>query len=459
MAEDDEQRTAEPWVEIAELAEGEQSDDLDALIAELSAGDTARAFANLDDEARRRALEVLPTERASQVIDAVPDSQAADLVELLPNQAAAAILGELPSDRQADVLSLLDEHHAEEILDAMAPDEAQIARRLAAYPPDCAGGLMVAEYLHYPSEARVSDVIDDIRENAERYARYDVQYAYVTTSSGALVGVVPMREFLLADARLPIHSLMIENPLRVSVDDSLDALRAVFEQHPFVGLPVVAEDDVLVGVLRAHDVQEALAERSGSDHLKTQGIVGGEELRTMPLLERSGRRLSWLSVNIVLNIVAASVIAAFQDTIQAVIALAVFLPIISDMSGCSGNQAVAVSLRELTLGLIRPVDVVRVWTKEVSVGLLNGVALGSMLALAAWLWKGNVYLGIVVGLALMLNTMVAVSLGGIIPLVLKRARVDPALASGPVLTTVTDMCGFALVLGIATWMLPRLQGL
>ncbi|HEM46811.1 MAG TPA: magnesium transporter, partial [Alphaproteobacteria bacterium] len=282
---------------------------------------------------------------------------------------------------------------------------------------------------------------------------------YVTTPEGALVGVVPMRDFLLADARLPIHSLMIEKPLRVSVDDSLDALRAVFEQHPFVGLPVVAEDDVLVGVLRAHDVQEALADRSGSDHLKTQGIVGGEELRTMPLLERSGRRLSWLSVNIVLNIVAASVIAAFQDTVQAVIALAVFLPIISDMSGCSGNQAVAVSLRELTLGLIRPIDVARVWAKEASVGLLNGIALGALLAMAAWLWKGNVYLGAVVGLALMLNTIVAVSLGGVIPLVLKRMRVDPALASGPVLTTVTDMCGFALVLGIATWMLPRLQGL
>jgi magnesium transporter len=458
MTEEQEQRTSEPWIEIAELTEGEHAEHLDALIDELSAGDTARAFANLDEDLRRRTLETLPPERAGQVIDSLPESQAADLVELLPETSAAAILGGLPADRQADVLSHVDETHAENILDAMEPGDALVTRRLAAYPPDCAGGLMVAEYLHYPTEARVSDVIDDMRENAERYASYDVQYAYATTPDGALAGVVPMRDFLLADARLPIHSLMIEKPLRVSVDDSLDVLRDVFEQHPFVGLPVVAEGDQLVGVLKAEDVHEALEERSGSDHLKSQGIVGGEELRTMPLLERSGRRLSWLSVNIVLNIVAASVIAAFQETVEAVIALAVFLPIISDMSGCSGNQAVAVSLRELTLGLIRPIDAVRVWLKEISVGLLNGLALGALLATAAWLWKGNAYLGIVVGVALMLNTMVAVSIGGVIPLVLKRLRVDPALASGPVLTTVTDMCGFALVLGIATWMLPRLQG-
>jgi len=458
MSEEYDPRVSEPWVEIAELAEGDQAADLDALIEELSAGDTARAFARLDDDVARRTLEALPTERAGQVIDALPDSQAAELVELLPNEAAAAILGELPSDRQADVLSNLDERHAEGILDAMAPGDAVIARRLAAYPPDCAGGLMVAEYLHYPTDARVSDVIADMRENAERYARFDVQYAYATTPDGALAGVVPMRDFLLADARRPIHSLMIRTPLRVSVGDGLDVLRDVFEQHPFVGLPVVAENDQLVGVLKAVDVREALEQRSGSDHLKSRGIVGGEELRTMPLLTRSGRRLSWLSVNIVLNILAASVIAAFQDTVQTVIALAVFLPIISDMSGCSGNQAVAVSLRELTLGLIRPVDAIRVWLNEISVGLINGLALGTLLALAAWVWKGNPWLGAVVGVALMVNTMVAVSLGGIIPLVLKRARFDPALASGPVLTTVTDMCGFALVLGLATWMLPLLTG-
>ncbi len=138
------------------------------------------------------------------------------------------------------------------------------------------------------------------------------------------------------------------------------------------------------------------------------------------------------------------------------IALAVFLPIISDMSGCSGNQAVAVSLRELSLGLLRPSDVLRVWFQEVSVGLINGLALGLLIAGVAVLWKGNPYLGLVVGLALGLNTLVAVSIGGTVPLLVKRFQMDPAIASGPILTTVTDMCGFFFVLGIATALLPYL---
>ena len=137
--------------------------------------------------------------------------------------------------------------------------------------------------------------------------------------------------------------------------------------------------------------------------------------------------------------------------------LTVFLPIVSDMSGCSGNLAVAVSMRELTLGAANPGDVLRVWRKELAVGLINGLALGLLLGCAAWVWKGNIILGLVFGIALALNTVLAVSIGGTVPLVLKRFNVDPAVASGPLLTTITDMCGFFLVLNLASMVLPSLQ--
>jgi magnesium transporter len=176
----------------------------------------------------------------------------------------------------------------------------------------------------------------------------------------------------------------------------------------------------------------------------------------MPIRTRSLRRLSWLSINIVLNVIAASVIAAYQDTLSAVIALAVFLPIISDMSGCSGNQAVAVSIRELTLGLIRPYEFLRVVVKEGLVGIMNGVVLGILIGTLAFFWKENVFLSLVVGTALAVNTLVAVLIGGLVPLGLKALRLDPALASGPILTTATDMCGFFFVLSFASLMLPRL---
>ena len=176
----------------------------------------------------------------------------------------------------------------------------------------------------------------------------------------------------------------------------------------------------------------------------------------MPVRTRSLKRLSWLSINILLNLVAASVIAAHQDTLAAVITLAVFLPMISDMSGASGNQAVAVSIREMTLGLLRPYEYLRVVVKEGAVGILNGLVLGTLLGTLAVLWKGNLYLGLVVGGALALNTMIAVVLGGSIPLALRALKLDPALASGPILTTITDMCGFFMVLTFASLLLARL---
>ena len=176
----------------------------------------------------------------------------------------------------------------------------------------------------------------------------------------------------------------------------------------------------------------------------------------MSLLSRSGRRLSWLSLNIVLNIIAASVIAMYQDTLAAAISLAVFLPMVSDMSGCSGNQAVAVSMRELSLGLVRPGELLWVLSKEAKIGIINGLVLGLLLGGVAYLWKASPWLGAVVGGALAANTLVSVLLGGILPLVLKRLKLDPALVSSPVLTTVTDMCGFLFVLSFATAVLPKL---
>ena len=236
----------------------------------------------------------------------------------------------------------------------------------------------------------------------------------------------------------------------------MNELRDVFDKHSFFGVPVTDGYGRLLGVVRRAAVDEALADRNADDYRKAQGIVR-EELRTMPILVRSRRRLAWLTVNIGLNVVAASVIAFYQDVLAQVIALAVFLPIISDMSGCSGNQAVAVSMRELSLGLVRPTELFRVWWKEISVGMLNGVALGLLLAAVVWVWKGNPWLGFVVGAAMALNTIIAVSIGGTLPLLMRRLKMDPALASGPILTTITDMCGFFLVLSLAAALISRLN--
>jgi len=447
----------QPWKTIIELADGGRQAQLEEYLVNLSSGDLALALSRLSDDQQTRLLTLLPADQAADVLERLPDVQAVELLEHLKPQAAAAILDKLPSDEQADLLGDLSPGDAAAILEGMAPAEAADARVLSKYADDVAGGLMITEFVRYRENAIVADVVHDLRSRADEYRDYDVQYAYVCDAQGRLTGILRLRDLLLAKESQPLAELMRPEPVSVRHNTPLDELADLFKRHHFLGVPVTDEAGVLLGIVQESAVDEAWGDRQNTDFLKTQGILGGEEIRTMPVLVRTARRLSWLSVNILLNVLAASVIAIFQDTLESVIALAVFLPIISDMSGCSGNQAVAVSLRELSLGLIRPNELARVWLGEISVGIINGIALGLLIALVAVLWKGNPYLGLVVGFALCLNTMVAVSMGGLVPLILKRCGADPAIASGPILTTVTDMCGFFFVLSLATLLLKQLQ--
>ncbi|GEM_PF-64094 len=418
--------------------------------------DRIRAVATLPRVDRDELLAKLSPEQAAELVVLIPDVQAIEVIEDLEPHVAAAIVAELPSNEQADVVQQLDPSEAERILAQLPGEQAEQIRSLTGYRLDCAGGLMVKEYLAYTDTQTVGEVVRDLRTNAAKYRGYNVQYAYVVSESGALIGVLLLRELLLRDEHDALASVAIRHPFSVYDDASLEDLERFFDEHNYFGAPVVDRNGLLVGVIHRSDVEEAAADRAGSDYLKSQGIVGGEELRSMPLFLRSRKRLSWLSINIVLNILAASVIAANQDVLNQVIVLAVFLPIISDMSGCSGNQAVAVSMRELSLGVAKPADFFRVLSKEALVGVMNGLALGLLIGAVAGIWQGNLWLAIVVGIALAVNTLVAVCIGGCVPLLLRGLKKDPALASGPILTTVTDMCGFFLVLTLAGFVIERL---
>ncbi len=445
-----------PWEQLSALIETGDPQQVLAFLNQTSPADTALVVSRLSPPEQNRLLTLLSPEDAAEVIEDISDAQAADLIEDLHPVQAAAILEELDSDHVADLLGELDSDDANAIIAQMAPEDAEEARHFLKYAPDTSGCLMISESLDFGSYQKVQDVLDDLQTNRDEYASYNVQYLYVTDDENHLKGVLRMRDLLFPKRTAELGTLMIKNPYKVSVDATLEDLRNFFEEHNLFGVPVVDTGSRLIGVVLPEALEEAKRKRSINQFLGFSGIIGGEEFRSMPLLARSGRRLSWLSLNIVLNIIAASVIAFYQDTLAAVIALAVFLPMVSDMSGCSGNQAVAVSMRELSLGLVRPGELARVLAKEASLGVLNGLALGVLLGAVAYLWKGNPFLGLVVGGALAVNTVVAVSLGGLIPLLLKRAKLDPALVSSPLLTTVTDMCGFFFVLSFASLVLEKL---
>ncbi len=440
--------------DIRRFLDASDFDGLSELLDDLPLSEALREILELSWDERVRVLSMLPAELAAAFIEESPNELAAELVERLEAYKAAEIIDELDSDVQADVIGKLEEENAEAILAEMDEADAADVRRLAAYEDDTAGGLMVAEAFTFSSTDTVAQVLRRLSDGDEDFERYRGQHPYVIDENDQVVGVVSLRSLLTSSRGRHLAQIMVE-PMTVHVDVTLDGLRDIFDKHPFLGMPVVETDGSLVGVVSRLAVDEAVLKRAESDNLKMQGLVG-DELRSMPLVLRSRRRLAWLSTNIVLNIIAASVISAYEQTLAAVIAIAVFLPMVSDMSGCSGNQAVAVTMRELSLGLVRPVDVIRVWWKEISVGAINGVVLGVLIGFVAWVWKGNPYLGLVIGLALTLNTMISVTIGGVVPLLLKRWGQDPAVASGPLLTTVTDVAGFFLVLSLATLFMPML---
>lgn len=428
---------------------------LHQLLEDLKAEDVIYAYNRLHTKEQIALLDLISAEDGAMLLERIPQNQAVEAIENAELETAASILNELYSDDQVDILGELETADAEAILDEMIPKEAENIRNLIQYDSDSAGGLMVTEYLAFDCEKTVGQTVRDLQENAEEYEGFHVQYIYVLYGAKFL-GVLQMRELLLSKPNTKLKSIVLKNTFTMPVEASLQDLISFFDKYDFYGVPIVDGEEHLLGLVLRKDIREAESDRSNMELLETQGIVGGEELRSMPVLLRSKRRLSWLSVNIILNIVAASVIAFYQDTLEEVIALAVFLPVISDMSGCSGNQAVAVSLRELSLGVVKPHELARVLWQEMKVGLINGVVLGILIGAAAYLYKGNLYLGLVVGGALAINTVVAVSIGGTIPLFLKKLKADPALASGPILTTVTDMLGFFLALTFAGSMISYL---
>ncbi len=447
-----------PWDRLLDLIASHHPAAILEFLDSLSAQETALVLSRLSEDERTSLLTLLSPTEAADLIEDISDEQAALIFSELPPESAGKIIDELPSEQIVDVLGEMDSEDAEEILQTMEPGPAEIARHSLSYPKNTAGNLMIQEYLAYPESMRIGEVNQDLQDKRDHYRAYHIHYIYVVDDTEKLVGVMRIHDLLFSSSNSLLRDLMIPRPYRLAGGADLDEVSDYFNEHSLLALPVVGDDDRLLGIVLPMAVEEAKSKRSVKQFLWLSGIIGGEEFRSMPLYTRSGRRLSWLSLNIVLNIIAASVIALYQDTLAAAIALAVFLPMVSDMSGCSGNQAVAVSLRELSLGLLRPGEILRVAMKESLLGIINGIMLGILLGGVAYLWKGNIFLSLVVGGALAGNTVIAVTFGGILPLVLKKLKIDPALVSSPLLTTVTDMCGFFLVLSLATAVLGRISG-
>lgn len=428
--------------------------------------DTVYTVSHLSEDTRTSMFKQLASaapELGADLLEHFVDEYAASVIEQLDPEHAAALVDEMDSDEQADVLAELDAEDAEAILKAMDPEEAEDARERMTFDEDVAGGLMITEYLVYHEDQTIAEVTADLHENAEEYGEYEVRYVYVVDQHDRLTGVVPMRSLVLVPATRRLATQQVRKPVTVDIDASLDDLHDLFDRVDFSAVPVIEHDGTLVGVVQRAAVQEAIGERETDQFLKFGGIIGGEELRSMPIISRAARRLAFLLPSVVLSSLSVTVILLFEPIIAKITLLAVFLPLVANLSGAAGNQSVAVSIRELSLGLTMPRDWRLVGRKEVAVGLINGLVIGLLLGIIAvcfaWFshttadareWSpGLLPLGLVVMLAYTFNSVLSVFLGGTIPLFLKAVKLDPAMASSPLLTTLSDMGSFLLTLTLA----------
>ena len=438
---------------LQEAVESADHEQVTEIVESISSQEALRQASLMNADDREEMISILPPETAAELVEEAPPGLAVSIIEGLDSSVAAKIMEELQTGTQADILQEMGEDSAAALLSKMDSEDADDVRKLSQYDPETAGGLMDAEVFSFPADETAAGLLRRMLDDDDEFERFRGQHPYVINDSGRLIGVMSLRSLLRSKRTSRLAEIM--NPaISVLADTSQDELAVLFDDKPFLGIPVVDSEGKLLGAVSRVELAEAELERAEQQSLSRQKV--GDELRSMPTLLRSRRRLAWLSSNIVLNIIAASVISAYEETLAAVIAIAIFLPMVSDMSGCSGNQAVGVSMRELSLGLTRPRDLFHVLRKELSVGIINGIVLGILIGMVAWLWKDNAYLGLVIGIALSVNTLIAVSIGGTVPLILKHFGVDPAVASGPLLTTVTDMAGFFLVLSLASLFMPQL---
>lgn len=440
---------------LHDAIEASDKQQVEEIVEGISNQEALRQASRMHADERDQMISIISPQTAADMLEEAPSGLAADILETLDHDIAAKIMDELHSDTQADIVNEFDKEIGDAILLSMEPVKAQEVRKLSSYEPDTAGGLMELGGFSFHDSETVGTVLRRLASDDDQFERYRGQHPYILDEKDKLVGVISLRSLLRSKRSIKLSEVM-QDVTSVNVDTSQDDLAIMFDDNPFLGIPVTDEQGRLLGVVSRTEHAEAELERAEQQSLSRQQI--GDELRTMPTMQRAKRRLSWLSSNIVLNIIAASIISAYESTLSAVIAIAVFLPMVSDMSGCSGNQAVGVSMRELSLGITRPIDIFHVLRKELSVGIINGFILGILIGIVAWLWKDNAYLGLVIGLALSMNTLIAVSIGGTVPLILKHFGIDPAVASGPLLTTVTDMAGFFLVLSLAAFFMPQLTG-
>jgi magnesium transporter len=432
--------------------EAEQLENAVTYLRSLHPADIAEIIAELEPEQQAGIIEQLQAEELADVFEQLDEDEMADVAQHLNVEMLADVLDEMEPDMAADLLGELEPAQAAEVLGQM--DEPEDVTSLLTYDSDTAGGIMNAPP---PSLRRFWTVAEAVKFIKAQYAdESQFYYLYVLDRNGMLIGVVSLRSMILAEPEQTIEEIMSRNVTSVRATADQEEVAQLLQRYDLVALPVVDDDGRLIGIVHVDDVVDVIEEEATEDIYKLAQVSPDSEIYS-PVLESVRNRVPWLLINIGTAFLASAVVAHFESTIASAAVLAAFMPIVAGQGGNAGTQTMTIVVRSLALKEIAPRDTLWALWHEAKVGIINGISIGLLVGLIAWLWQGNPYLGLVISVAMLGNLIVAAMAGVFVPMTLKTLHVDPALASGIFVTTFTDVMGFFLFLGLATYFLPWLM--
>ena len=416
-----------------------------ALIADLHVADLADLTEQIDSDHRRRFIELAWADIDNELLVEVEEGVRDEILAFLAPEKLAEAVRDLESDDVVYLLEDLEEDARRQVLESLEPADRAAVTKSLAYPEDSAGRLMQGEVVKAPPFWTVGQMIDYLRASDD--LPEDFHDIIIVDPAAKPIGTVPLSVLLGARRPVTLESLMADDFRTIHVEEPEADVAYAFNQYHLVSVPVVDDGGRLVGIITIDDAMEVLEDEAEEDIMRLGG-VGDEEI-SHKVWAITRRRFPWLAVNLLTAIMASLVIAIFDQTISSYVALAVLMPIVASMGGNAGTQTLTVAVRALATRDLTPTNAMRIVLRETLVGLANGIGFAVIIGAVVWGWYGNPWLGGVIGAAMVVNMLVAGMAGILVPIGLDKVGADPALASGTFVTTVTDIVGFFVFLGLA----------
>lgn len=422
-----------------------------SLLIDLHEADIAELLRYLEEEERHYILALLGDEVVGEVMLHLSEEQRGDYLSQLAPEKITDIVEELSTDDAADIVAELDDEVAEEVLQNLQRTDREATadiRDLLRYDENTAGGRMTTDYVAVTRTTTVAGGIEAIRDFV-REEEIDVYVLYVIDDQNRLAGYIRLQDLVLRPPMLPASAIMITDVVTVPPTEDQELVAQVMQKYDLIAVPVVDDTGRLLGIVTFDDIADIIEDETSEDLLYLAGVTDEDSLSTSPIRSLR-RRIPWLAINLGTAFMASMVVVYFTSTIERVPQIAALLPIVGGMGGNAAIQSIAVMVRALALGDVAAGRERRAIIKEGAIGLMNGGAMGTLAGCVVWWLYGSLELGVLIALAMFGNLLVAAVAGASVPILLRKLNFDPALSSGPIVTTFTDMTGFFILLGLAT---------